>query len=227
MTKHGCKASRDVALSSRFIADILAKVYEALIKQHAHGLLLDLGCGKVPLYQVYKDYISDNICIDWANTLHKCPHLDYEFSLNQGIPLADEKFDTLLVTDVLEHISNPDLLWREMSRVLKPMGKLILGVPFLYRIHEAPHDYNRYTEYKLREFCESNGLTVIYLEPYGGSQEVMLDIIAKHIGFSKILSYLHLLFSKAFVSSIIGKKIFAKTSSKFPLGYCLVAQKTT
>jgi SAM-dependent methyltransferase len=227
MTKRGYRGSNEVGLGSRLIADILAKVYEKAIRQHAYGLLLDLGCGKVPLYELYKDYVSDNICVDWVDTLLKSLHLDYEFDLNDGIALPDEKFDTLLVTDVLEHISNPRLLWSEMARVLKPMGKLILGVPFLYRVHDAPHDYYRYTEYKLRLFCEDNGFTVLYLEPYGGSPEVMLDIIAKHIGFSKILSHIHLFFSKAFINSIIGKKLSAKTSSKFPLGYCLVAQKTT
>ena len=107
MTADGCKISRvphEVEIGSRFIGDLIAEAYEKVIPQHTQGLLLDLGCGKVPLYEMYKNYVSDNICVDWENTLHKSPYLDYEFDLNQGIPLASEQFETLaliLVTDIL------------------------------------------------------------------------------------------------------------------------------
>jgi SAM-dependent methyltransferase len=222
------KASRnpkDVSIGSRFIADIQYKVYEKAIIKHAHGILLDLGCGKVPLYEVYKDYIVDNICVDWINTFHKNSYLDYEFNLNKPLPLRDEQFDTILNTDVLEHISNPDMLWSEMSRILKPKGKIIVGVPFFYWIHEEPYDYYRYTEYKLREFCKNNNLTIISLDPYGGGPEIIFDIIAKQISFSKILSSMHLFLSNIFINSYFGKKISKKTYRHFPLGYCLIAQK--
>ncbi len=228
VTKHGCMASRDVSevgIGSRFSADILANVYEKTLKEHAKGVLLDLGCGDVPLLEIYNNYISDNICIDWKNSHHKNPFIDYEFDLNNKIPLPDEQFDTILITDVLEHISNPDLFWREISRLLKPKGKLILGVPFFYWIHEPPFDYYRYTEYKLRMFCSSNGLTILCLKSYGGSPEVMLDLIAKHIDFSKTLSTIFYFLSNIFMSSFIGKILSKKTSQKFPLGYYLIAQK--
>jgi len=222
------KSSRDpkeVGIGSRFIADIEYKVYEKIISEHAHGILLDLGCGKVPLYEVYKNYVVDNICVDWINTYHKNLYLDYEFNLNEPIPLKNEQFDTILVTDVLEHISNPDMLWSEMSRILKPKGKIIVGVPFFYWIHEEPYDYYRYTEYRLRKFCESNNLSIISLEPYGGVPEIIFDIIAKQISFSKILSLVHLFLSNIFINSYFGKRLSKKTCHHFPLGYYLIAQK--
>ncbi len=228
MTKRGCRASRDtrvVGIGSRFIAGIQARVYENAIREHARGVLLDLGCGRVPLYEVYKDYISDNVCVDWSHAFHENPYSDHEFNLNEVIPLESERFDTILLTDVLEHISNPDMLWREMARMLKPGGKVIVGVPFLHWIHEEPYDYYRYTEHKLRAFCESNGLAVVSLEPYGGSPEVVLDIVAKHISFSRILSAVHLLLSNVFVKSFVGRKLSARTSRYFTPGYCLVARK--
>jgi len=228
MTKHGCIGSRDagkVGIGSRLVTDRIARVYEEAIRKHARGVLLDLGCGKVPLYEVYKPYVIDNVCVDWANTLHKSPYLDYEFDLNAVIPLESAQFDTILITDVLEHILKPDMLWWEISRLLKPEGKIILSTPFFYWIHEEPHDYYRYTEHKLRMFCESNGFNVVCIEPYGGAPEIILDIIAKHIVFSRILSAIHLFFSSVFINSSIGMKLSAKSSRKFPLGYCLIAQK--
>lgn len=218
------KNSKDLGIGSRFIAGIQCKVYEKMIKENAFGLLLDLGCGNVPLYEMYKDYVADNICVDWIDTFHKNQHLDYVFNLNQGIPL-DTKFDSILMTDTLEHIANPDQLFFDISRLLKPSGKLILTVPFLYWIHEEPYDYYRFTKYKLKMLCEQNKLKVISIYPYGGSLEIILDIVAKHIASFKILSAIHLFFSNILVNSFVGKILRFRTSEKFPLGYCLVALK--
>ena len=161
------------------------------------GLLLDLGCGKIPLYEIYRDRISDSVCVDWPKSLHTNPNIDHEFDLNHPIPLPDGHFDTVLLTDVLEHLPNPWLLWKEISRLLKPFGKAMVGVPFLYWIHEAPYDYYRYTEHALRRFCDENGFNVVEIESYGGPVEVILDIIAKQIRSYSRLSRLHYRFSHA------------------------------
>ncbi len=228
-TSQGYRASKDpkkVSISSQIIANIQGKVYERIISQHASGLLLDLGCGNVPLYGIYKDKVIDNICIDWSNTLHNNIYLDYEADLNTVIPLDSEQFDTILTTDVLEHIAKPELFMSEIKRLLKSNGKIILTVPFLYWLHEQPHDYFRYTEFALRMFCQQNNLTIIELEPYGGAIEVILDIVAKQlIRVSKLSCQIFSNFSLAFIESSIGHKISLKTSRKFPIGYYLIAQK--
>jgi len=102
-TKNGYVPSSDpklVGVGSRFIAAIQIKIYEELIQQHPRGFLGDFGCADVPLYGIYKDYVSDNVCIDWAGSAHGRLHIDYEFDLNQPIPLTSETFDTILLTDV-------------------------------------------------------------------------------------------------------------------------------
>lgn len=227
-TKQGYIPSSDpkqLGIGSRFIASIQLRVYETIIKQHVSGLLLDLGCGNVPLYEVYKEHISDNICVDWENTLHKNPYLDYQIDLNDKLPLESKQFDTILATDLLEHIAKPELLISEITRLLKPGGKVILTVPFFYWLHEKPHDYFRYTEFALKIFCENNNLNILTLQAYGGAPEIILDIIAKKIANSPKKSKLHLWFSKKFINSGFGKKLSSQTSPDFPLGYCLVAQK--
>ena len=65
------------------------------------------------------------------------------------------------------------------ARLLKPDGKLILGVPFLYWLHEEPHDYYRYTEFALDRFCQLSGLRLVELTPYGGLPEVFIDMSSK------------------------------------------------
>jgi len=231
-TGTGYRASRDrreVALGSRLIADITAHVYARLLQKHAHGILLDFGCGKVPLYGAYRDLVVDVVCIDWRPG----EHVDHQVDLNQQIPLPDGHFDTILATDVLEHLACPDLVFREIARLLKPTGKAIISAPFLYWLHEEPHDYFRYSEYALVRLCEQSGLGVLLLEPYGGASEVLADMIGKLIVFSRLerlavcrgLLRVHLWLSQAILRTSLGKRLSTATARSFPLGYCLVVQK--
>lgn len=226
------RASRnksELSPSSVLFVDLIAIKYEEYLKDHSSGKLLDLGCGKVPLFQAYKNFIEDNICVDWENSLHKNPFLDYLMNLNDSLNFNDNEFDTIILSDVLEHIENPRILWNEMFRILRPSGKLILNVPFLYHIHEQPYDFFRYTKYALLSMAEKSGLRVILIEEIGGFPEVLADLLAKNIKhFPWIGNNLSVILQKltlAFVKSNIGKKISEKTSKNFPLGYFLIAQK--
>lgn len=215
----------ELAIGSRFVAGLVAEVYQRVLPEHLRGVLLDLGCGKVPLYEVYRELVEEVVCVDWSNSYHETSHLDYELDLNAPLPLPSSSFDSILLTDVLEHIAEPEVLWAEVARLLKPDGKLVLVVPFLYWLHEGPYDYYRYTEHRLALSCEEHGLRIVSLEPYGGSPEVMMDIVAKHLAFSKALSAIHLSVARLFSRSWIGRKLTEKTCRHFPLGYCLVAEK--
>ena len=42
-----------------------------ILRKYLKGKMLDLGCGNIPYYEFYKNYIDENICVDWENTLHK------------------------------------------------------------------------------------------------------------------------------------------------------------
>ncbi|MBW6484016.1 MAG: hypothetical protein K0B10_13270 [Vicingaceae bacterium] len=72
----GSRDKKDVTISSRLFVDLVASFYQENIPLYVSGNLLDLGCGKVPLYESYKNYILDNSCVDWQNTIHKNPFLD-------------------------------------------------------------------------------------------------------------------------------------------------------
>ncbi len=220
---------KDVGAGSRLITDIIADFYEKNIKKYAKGKLLDLGCGNVPFYQAYKENVTDNICVDWENTLHRNEYLDFECDLTKPLPFDKGEFDTIILSDVLEHIPNPDHLWNEMSRVLAQGGKIIISVPFYYWLHERPNDYYRYTEFALRRFVENSGLTLIQLEPIGGTPEIIADIFAKHVqvvpiigkGLAIGIQYITWLF----IRTGLGKKISKTTSQVFPFGYFLIVEK--
>lgn len=220
---------REVLVSSRLMSDIIASFYDNALKEHARGKLLDLGCGKVPLYATYKERVNENVCVDWSNTAHKNEYLDHELDLTQALPFNDEEFDTIVLSDVLEHIPAPEALWREMHRVLAKHGKLIMNVPFYYWLHEQPHDYYRYTEFALRRFTENSGMRLIQLTPMGGAPEIMADVFAKNVvrlpRVGRPLAMFAQWSTLRFVRSKMGQKVSRATGRNFPIGYFLIAEK--
>lgn len=222
--------SGEVSPGSRLVTDITAGYYEENLKAFAKGRLLDLGCGKVPLYASYKEYVSENTCVDWGNTLHRNEHLDYECDLTKSLPFKDGEYDTVILSDVLEHIPEPWLLLKEISRVLSSGGVLFLNVPFFYWLHEEPHDFHRYTEFALRNMAKSSGLDVISLIPTGGAPEILTDIYSKNVLrlplIGKFLAISAQFLTSIFIHTKLGTKISRATSVKFPLGYFMIAKKT-
>lgn len=186
-----------------------------------------MGCGKAPLFGAYRQFTTDVQCIDWVNSLHGSDYLDKTCDLTGTIPYPDGSFDTILLSDVLEHLPEPMNCWREMNRLLAPGGKVLLNVPFYYQVHEEPHDYYRYTEFALRRFAESSGFEVVRLEAIGGAVEVLADVVAKLLVHGKLpsaaraIQYLAWNFSR----SGIGSRILRRASKRFPLGYFMIAQK--
>lgn len=226
------RASRDasvVAVGSRLVSDITAGWYATLLPQYARGRLLDLGCGTVPLYAMYQPYVRENICVDWGGSFHHAQHLDLELDLNQPLPFADGEFDTIILSDVLEHIAEPMALWTEMARLLAPNGKIILNVPFFYCLHECPHDYYRYTAFALQRFVEKAGLKVILLEASGGSVEVFADFLAKHLQFVPLIGHGLAAFIQWCAGTLratwLGHRFVKITAQAFPLGYFMVVEK--
>jgi hypothetical protein len=98
-------------------------------------------------------------------------------------------------------------------------------VPFMYRLHEEPHDYYRYTEHGLNHLLTVSNFTVTEIESYGGLVDVLFDMLNK--GFfntnrrSKILFRIYKFINK------IGYFVRINNARKysFPMGYTVVAQK--
>lgn len=227
------RASRDVRelkVGSRLMANLVVAAYETHLPQHARGRLLDLGCGKAPLYGIYAPLATTVTCIDRAvGNGQTSPYVDQACDLTQPLPFAAGSFDTLILSDVLEHIPTPQALWDEMARVLAADGHLLLNVPFFYWLHERPHDYFRYSEFALRMFSRNSGLEVIALEALGGSPEILADFLAKHLQLlpvvgkpmAAVIQWLAWLVHR----SRAGKRLVRASAPVFPLGYFMVVRK--
>jgi hypothetical protein len=172
-------ARGEVAAGSVLIATLVARWYERQLPRYARGTLLDLGCGKVPFYQMYEPFVEDVICTDWPGTLHGTAFIDFANDLNLGIPLSDETVDTVILSDVLEHLYRPARALDEICRVLRPGGSALINAPFLYMIHEAPHDFYRYTPFALTRMASDAHLDVVCTETIGCGAFVLADVVGK------------------------------------------------
>ncbi len=178
------QAARDtsqVAISAQLLVDRIANCYDQYLPVYATGKLADLGCGTVPLFDAYRNLVTDVVCVDWPSSLHVCPHIDIHCDLNAPLPFRNARFDTVVLSDVLEHVFRPHLLMSEISRILKPNGVVFVNTPFLFGVHEAPQDYFRYTEFALRELTNFCNLNVEVLTPLGGAPDVIADLVSKHL----------------------------------------------
>ena len=170
---------RALGAGSTLMATLVARWYQAALAQHARGVLLELGCGAMPYLPLYRDRTSAVWCTDWPQSLHLQPHADLFCDLNAHLPLKNAMADTVLLADVLEHIYRPQALLAEAFRVLRPGGVLLLNTPFMYWVHEAPHDYYRYTPHALQRLAQDAGFEVLALDAVGGSLCVLADVAGK------------------------------------------------
>ena len=81
------------------------------------------------------------------------------------LPIRAACIDTCLNFTSLEHYPNPNQFFSEVSRILKPGGRLYLFAPCVYLEHQQPYDFGRYTRFGLNNMCLQNGLNVLKLQP--------------------------------------------------------------
>lgn len=144
------------------------------------GNLLDVGCGKMP----YKKFILENSSVkkytglDIENALQYDTDVKPDFTWD-GItmPLNDNSFDTAFATEVLEHCPEPKIILNEIYRVMKPGGCFFLTVPFLWNLHETPHDEYRYTPFALKRLLREAGFKDIEIKATGGWHASMAQMV--------------------------------------------------
>lgn len=144
------------------------------------GKVLDVGCGKMP----YKKYILENskvteyigLDIDDALVYDKKIKPDYTWD-GIKMPFENNTFETAIGTEVLEHCPNPEIILKEIYRVLKPGGVFLFTVPFLWNLHEVPHDEYRYTPFSLERHLKNSGFRDITIKATGGWHASMAQML--------------------------------------------------
>ncbi len=130
------------------------------LAQQLDGDLIDVGCGRKPYRALFhtKSYLGMDI--ENPGHSHEGEDIDVYYD-GKTFPFSDNHFDSALCNQVLEHVFNPDEFLAEISRVLKPGGKLLLTVPFAWDEHEQPYDFARYSSFGLKHVMEKHGFEVV------------------------------------------------------------------
>lgn len=140
------------------------------------GKIMDFGCGSKP-YQSFFQY-DEYIGVDFDNPGH--PHDNEQIDVfydGKTIPLENESIDAVLCSEVFEHIFNlPDIL-RELNRVMKKDAAILITCPFVWKEHEEPHDFARYTLFALEDLMNKNGFKKEVVDKSGNFIEVIFQLI--------------------------------------------------
>lgn len=132
-------------------------ILEEKVSEDSHWL--DVGCGLKPFHCSFKNAYYTGIDIEVSGRSAEMKVPDKYFD-GVNIPFDDSAYDGILCTQVLEHVENLDLLLKECNRVLKIGGEFIVSVPFLYREHEQPYDFRRFTSFGMALALSRNGFRV-------------------------------------------------------------------
>lgn len=136
-------------------------LYKSVSKHSGHisGRVLDVGCGSKPYGNIFKN-VTEYVGMEFdspENRKRTGPDVFYD---GRHFPFEDSSFDSVISTEVLEHVFNPDEHLQEVLRVLKPGGVMFLTCPFMWMEHQKPHDYGRYSSYGLRHLLERHGFEI-------------------------------------------------------------------
>ncbi len=123
------------------------------------GKTLDVGCGTKPYEKYFQS--SEYIGLEIETTIHKEKSKADFYYDGTKFPFVDKDFDSVVTNQVLEHVFNPNSFLSEINRVLKPHGKLLLTVPFVWDEHEQPYDYARYSSFGLKSLLEKHGFKIL------------------------------------------------------------------
>ena len=116
--------------------------------------------------------------------------------LTKRIPLENELADLILCTEVLEHVPEYTVAISELYRMLKPDGVLLVTVPFVWVLHEAPNDFFRFTHFGIQRLLIDGGFTKVVVTNSNNYCYTLLQLVAiplRHSIFTPIVIALNLL----------------------------------
>jgi SAM-dependent methyltransferase len=163
------------------------------------GSLLDIGCGSKPYRSLFNVDAYIGLDIDSENS-RKRGVADQLYDGGE-FPFPDGLFDSALCNQVLEHVFNPDEFLSEIGRVLKPGGKLLLTVPFVWDEHEQPYDYARYSSFGLRALLEKQGFKIIQHKKLAADASIIFQLTNAYL--YKITQHLPIRIQLVFTATVI------------------------
>jgi SAM-dependent methyltransferase len=136
-------------------------------KLPAETKILDVGAGHGDFADIFegRKYYSLDIV--------PYPEVDLVADLGAVNPFKDGAFDVVVLMNVLEHVYESRSLLKSIARIVAPGGSVVITVPFLLKVHQAPFDFARYTPYFIEKMAADAGLQVESLQGYYDTQYLL------------------------------------------------------
>jgi SAM-dependent methyltransferase len=207
-SNHGNESAR--------ISFVTSKI-EAVLQSKAGANFLDLGAGLSPfkdvverfggkyLSQDFSLYIPNNKYMGMQNDEWNYPRHDFVCDINDFEPGI--QFQNLICTEVLEHVPDPIAVLAKISNLVETSGKVIITVPMLSLVHQAPYYY-------------SSGLSIYWFTKWAPEFNLQIDELVVSGDFADLLdqelsrgfAQLHRIFRNRLFLSL--KKLFISSVRK-------------
>lgn len=146
-----------------------------------------------------------------------------------ALPFAGGTFQAALHIVTIEHLCEPAAALAEIGRVLETGSCLLLAAPHEWEVHQAPHDYFRYTRYGLNYLLRKAGFEPVELRPAGGYFRLLARRLLNGLQFFsgglRWLFFLPAAFLLVPPALILPFFDFLDRDRNFTLGYIAVARK--
>tara|TARA_B110000027_G_C16046808_1_gene268083 strand:- start:84 stop:746 length:663 start_codon:yes stop_codon:yes gene_type:complete len=145
--------------------------------------------------------------------------------LTKKLKIKSNQYNNVLIFNVLEHISDHTIGFKELKRILKKNGNLLGSTPFLYQVHGAPKDYYRFTKEFFLEKLKKNGFKKIKIKCLGyGPFVACFSILYSYIKYLPLITHI-VLFMCYFIDFILQLFVKTKLNEIYPIGIFIVAKK--
>ncbi len=177
----------------KFLLDLLkytskgfsvCKIYQILElkKQNIKDEIIEFGT--INYQESLTQYIKKKPKKIYFSNLHNLKRENYYCINLEKKNKINKSFKNILVFNILEHIFDDNIALDELKKILKKKGKIYISTPFLYRYHEAPKDYKRYTLDYLEKTLKDRNLKIkrklsLGTGPFMASYTMMFDYLNK------------------------------------------------
>lgn len=143
------------------------------------GRVLDVGCGYRPYENLVfsQEYVGLEIDTPESRARAKAD----AFYDGRSFPFEDGSFDAVICNQVLEHVFEPDAFVREIARVLRGDGRLLLTVPFVWDEHEQPRDYARYSSFGVAALLARHSFRILHQRKTAGDVRALFQMINAYL----------------------------------------------
>ena len=92
------------------------------------------------------------------------------------LPIKESAYDIIICTEVLEHVIHLDFLIKEFKRILKKNGSILITTPFVWKEHDVPYDFRRFTSYGIKKLFLDNNFKIIKFKKLVTGNDALITV---------------------------------------------------